>query len=471
MRFLLIISLILLLPLNLLHAQSWSEPVAVTSGPGDDRNVTGYQEWDDPLRLAWDRTENNQTDVYTLEMDWLTGQCSDEMRITERPAIDEKPSIVYGLYPNGIIFQSKLSERSSIHFAAQTETGYLEPNALLYSDIDLYDPLYAPIISDIIQPCIFFRSDSCVNWYENFDPWTIPPGSTYYCPTWSFGYPVYSYDAYWEGGGIIPFHDMRLVWEYEVNDRTRIGYEFEIEYSGTFSGTLSSSSHSYHKPVLREFDLYMERESDTDFDIVSSYMSTTIGGFSQPQPIFESTGNEMNPSAWDGHVVFEADWSGNWDIAFWHYSLGGVEIVDDHPAQDRNPFVICINNVCWVFWESDRDGSWKIYSSHRAALDVQEDADHQVPRDFSLSAYPNPFNATTVVSFNLPVAGEVAVGVYDVFGRDVGAGLKPAPTQGSLYPPGRHEVRFDAGDLPSGVYIVRLEAGEFRAIKKVVLLK
>jgi hypothetical protein len=89
---------------------------------------------------------------------------------------------------------------------------------------------------------------------------------------------------------------------------------------------------------------------------------------------------------------------------------------------------------------------------------------------FILDAYPNPFNAATVVSFELPVAGKVEVGVYDVFGRNVGARL-PRPYTGEWCKPGYHEFRFDAGDLPSGVYIVRLEAGDFRASKKVVLLK
>ena len=91
----------------------------------------------------------------------------------------------------------------------------------------------------------------------------------------------------------------------------------------------------------------------------------------------------------------------------------------------------------------------------------------ELPESFVLkAAYPNPFNPTTTVSYGLPIASEVRITVTDMLGRRVavleGGGVKPA---------GHHTVPFDAGDLTSGTYLVRMEAGDFVQTRQVVLLK
>ncbi len=83
--------------------------------------------------------------------------------------------------------------------------------------------------------------------------------------------------------------------------------------------------------------------------------------------------------------------------------------------------------------------------------------------------YPNPFNASTTISFTLPVQSEVRLDVFDISGRNVTSHQPPAAS--SQYPPGTHHIQFDASGLSSGVYIVRLEAGEHKANQKIVLMK
>lgn len=72
-------------------------------------------------------------------------------------------------------------------------------------------------------------------------------------------------------------------------------------------------------------------------------------------------------------------------------------------------------------------------------------------------AYPNPFRDGTTLAFELPAPGDVRLAVYDMLGREV-ATLADGP-----HDTGRHEVRLDAADLPSGVYVARLTAGGVRA--------
>ena len=89
----------------------------------------------------------------------------------------------------------------------------------------------------------------------------------------------------------------------------------------------------------------------------------------------------------------------------------------------------------------------------------------ETPSRFELGNYPNPFNPVTTIGFALPAQERVQMSVYDMLGREV-ARLVEGPMEA-----GHHEVRFDAGLLPSGTYLVRLEAGAQVKTHRVVLLK
>jgi len=91
-----------------------------------------------------------------------------------------------------------------------------------------------------------------------------------------------------------------------------------------------------------------------------------------------------------------------------------------------------------------------------------------IPSTFSLSAYPNPFNPTTTLTFTLPHASNVTLDVFDINGRNV---TNHQPLVTSHYEAGTHTTTFDGSNLSSGIYFVRLQAGEYINTQKVVLLK
>ena len=86
-------------------------------------------------------------------------------------------------------------------------------------------------------------------------------------------------------------------------------------------------------------------------------------------------------------------------------------------------------------------------------------------RTFALSAYPNPFNPTTVLSFDVPTSGRVRLVVYDITGRLVTTLTDQVCTQGN------YRVSFDGADLPSGIYFARMSGKGFSKTQKLVLLK
>ncbi|MFT5142008.1 MAG: Zn-dependent metalloprotease [Rhodothermales bacterium] len=101
----------------------------------------------------------------------------------------------------------------------------------------------------------------------------------------------------------------------------------------------------------------------------------------------------------------------------------------------------------------------------RAGATASEDEGVLPTRVALDQAYPNPFNPTTTIRFELPLAGQVTVEVVDVLGRSV-AVLKHGHVQA-----GAHEVSWRADSMPSGLYFVRLQAGAEQLVRSVVLAK
>jgi len=90
--------------------------------------------------------------------------------------------------------------------------------------------------------------------------------------------------------------------------------------------------------------------------------------------------------------------------------------------------------------------------SHRQGLNLNQN-------------YPNPFNISTVIGYHLPVGARVTLKVYDIIGREL------VRLVDEYREAGRYEVEFDAAELPSGVYIYRLQAGKFMDSKKLLYVK
>ena len=91
---------------------------------------------------------------------------------------------------------------------------------------------------------------------------------------------------------------------------------------------------------------------------------------------------------------------------------------------------------------------------------------NEVPKEFKLyNSYPNPFNPSTKIKFDIPKSSYVKLIVYDVLGREI----KTLVNEKLIA--GRYEVSWDGSGYTSGVYIYKLVAGDFVNVKKMVLLK
>ena len=122
-----------------------------------------------------------------------------------------------------------------------------------------------------------------------------------------------------------------------------------------------------------------------------------------------------------------------------------------------------------------RDDSWRldgVYSPEgiiiindnaRESLNSDENA---LVENFILHRnYPNPFNAVTTISFELPEAEKVKISIYDSTGRLID------PLMERSLNPGYHTITWEGKNVGSGIYIYKISAGEYTAAGKCVLIK
>ena len=94
------------------------------------------------------------------------------------------------------------------------------------------------------------------------------------------------------------------------------------------------------------------------------------------------------------------------------------------------------------------------------------DAAPALPESFSLiQNYPNPFNARTTIQYALPEAGQVRIEIYDLLGRRVRLPVD------QYKPAGYHRFIWDAGELGTGIYFYKIQAGDYSESHKMVLIK
>ena len=89
-----------------------------------------------------------------------------------------------------------------------------------------------------------------------------------------------------------------------------------------------------------------------------------------------------------------------------------------------------------------------------------------IPKDFNLEQnYPNPFNPSTMISFSVPVEGNVVLKIFNAIGQEVATLVNDNLSAGS------YSFQWDAKEHTSGVYFYKLQTSDFTQTQKMILLK
>lgn len=184
-------------------------------------------------------------------------------------------------------------------------------------------------------------------------------------------------------------------------------------------------------------------------DAGESWEYTFLNIFGLPQTLSFRTSNEVwAPLGFEGRLMYSVDTAHTWTT---------VETPRRRPVYDL------------VFTDSITGyavGDSGIILKFKSGLVSVAETASGVPSGFVLHQnFPNPFNPSTTISFELPRVSDVIVKVMNVLGQEVRtlfAGRKE---------PGRHYVNFNGERMASGVYYYSIQAENFRAVRKMVLIR
>ncbi|MCP5062250.1 MAG: T9SS type A sorting domain-containing protein [Ignavibacteriae bacterium] len=119
----------------------------------------------------------------------------------------------------------------------------------------------------------------------------------------------------------------------------------------------------------------------------------------------------------------------------------------------------------------DNQGKESVYSNEVSitglmAKYAEQTKEKEIPSEYFVAQnFPNPFNPTTTISYQLPKASNVILKIYDVLGKEVAELVNENKSAG------KYNVSFDANNLPSGLYFYKIQAGEFTETRKMLLMK
>ncbi len=176
-------------------------------------------------------------------------------------------------------------------------------------------------------------------------------------------------------------------------------------------------------------------------------------------------------------------WSNVIDTVFLHIEeiypyVDSIMIADDLASAQDPTFNITYYNILWQDLEHlttvsiqkailDLASLWRTAWENAGSpspLSIQSN-DHNPEIYFLEKNYPNPFNSTTTIEFTLPQSVFLTLKIYNILGGEI-ASLVNKKLQA-----GNHTYTFDGSNLASGVYLYRIEAGEFQDGKKMILLR
>ena len=181
----------------------------------------------------------------------------------------------------------------------------------------------------------------------------------------------------------------------------------------------------------------------------------------------------------DDFHVFTIEWIPgriNWFVdGNWYTMATERNLAPYHWPFDQK-FHLLLNVAVGGTWPGDPDDTtefpqemivdWiRVYQDAELTSSIPDEL-QDVPSHFALHQnHPNPFNPTTNISFDLPEASHVSIGVYDVLGRQV------AVLANRDFQAGSHSIPFDARNLSSGTYIYRVVTDSYQKSRTMQLVK
>lgn len=166
-------------------------------------------------------------------------------------------------------------------------------------------------------------------------------------------------------------------------------------------------------------------------------------------------------------VTYLLDLRNNFDSTM-HFSTMDTSLANMlYPLWPSNIYEM--SRVSWTVRATDgqdtveaANGSGFFYIYLHVSVD---ETDLSLVHDYSLYSYPNPFNVSTEIRYDIPENVEAELKIYNLLGEEIETLFC------ARHSPGRYRARWDATDLPTGIYFAILSAGETTKLQKLLLIK
>jgi hypothetical protein len=250
-----------------------------------------------------------------------------------------------------------------------------------------------------------------------------------------------------------------------------------VAISGIYINEFLTSNSTVYTDGNGEYDDWIEIYNDTAIpvNLGSLYITDNLDiPFKYPIP---NNFSEQTTIPANGYLILWADGQTDQGVLHLPFKLdkAGEQIGVVQLAENDTLFIDSLTyaeQLTDVSYGRYPDGSpnWQFFNnptpldSNRIITTIQPDP--LLPLTFGLSQnYPNPFNPKTIINYELVIISDVDLSVYDLLGQKV------ATLVSERKEAGYHQVEWDASKFASGIYFYRVEAGEFREVKKMVLLR
>jgi hypothetical protein len=217
-------------------------------------------------------------------------------------------------------------------------------------------------------------------------------------------------------------------------------------------GTFYLSVDAYGGGNCGIYDLYVT-SSDCPLPVELSAFEAVSGD--REVSLSWTTASELNNDHFEIQRSTNSDWT----------TVGTVEGTNEatgasYQFTDR----AVVNGVTYTYRLVSHDINGAVHEYDNMTADATPST--PVPTEYALNQnFPNPFNPSTTITYAVKDAGFVNLKVYNLLGQEV------ANLVSEQLNPGNYSVSFDANNLPSGIYVYRLEVNDFSAQQKMVLLK
>ncbi len=463
----------------------WQNEVRLTNDPGysallDNSNARRITASGDNIHITWYEDRAADYEIYYKRSTNGGTNWDSDVRLTSNSGFSLYPSIAVSGSVLHVVWQDTRDGNEEIYYQRSTTGGTIwgaatrltnSPGGSKYPSVSVSGTLVHVFWHDFRSGSwkIYYKrsTDSGVNWSVDtrLSDQGAAIGAEGYASTCVNGNYVH---AAWHDSrdGYFEIYYKRSI---DGGNNWSADVRLSNDPQGSDVPSISASGNYVHVTWYDQRDgnseIYYKRSSDNG-DNWSTDIRLTNAPDNSFFPVIESSGNNV-------HIVWHDRRSGIYRPYYKHSSDHGVNwendyVLNNEPNLAHHPFIAVSGSGVHVIWEDFRFTGPDIYyrknpTGNNIGITMLS---FETPSAFRLEQnYPNPFNPATQIKFDVPRAGNVRIAIYDMLGREV-----ELLVNGKMEA-GKYNADWNASGFASGVYFYKLEAGDYSAVRKMILIK